>query len=90
MEKEGLVLIFFSMIAVVLLFVALKMKSEIMMNFIMRGILGTLGIYCINQVLVWEKISCQVGINVYSVLTSATLGFPGVVMLYGIRALSFL
>ena len=41
MEKEGLVLIFFSMVAVVLLFVALKMKSEIMMNFIMRGILGT-------------------------------------------------
>ena len=90
LNNEKYMLALFSMIAVVLLFVALKMKSEIMMNFIMRGILGTLGIYCINQVLVWEKISCQVGINVYSVLTSATLGFPGVVMLYGIRALSFL
>lgn len=90
MEKEGMVLIYFSAGALILLFVALKTKSELLMNFIMRGILGTLGIYCINQVLLWEKISCQVGINIYSVLTSAMLGFPGVIMLYGIQAIQFL
>ena len=90
MEKEGMALLFFSLIAIILLLVALIRKSEMLLNCIMRGIMGTLIIYCINQVLIWENISCQVGINVYSVLASATLGFPGVILLFAIRALTLL
>lgn len=90
MEKEGIVLLFFSVIAILLLLIALRLKSEGLINFIMRGILGTLAIYCINQLMIWENIACQIGINGYTVLVAATLGFPGVVLLYAIRAISLL
>lgn len=88
-EKEGMVLVFFSLIAIVLLFVALRLGSEAFMNIIMRGIFGTLGIYCINQVMIWQNITCELGINYLTVIISATLGFPGIILLYAIRALSF-
>lgn len=83
-----MVLVFFSLIAIILLFVALRMGSELFMNIIMRGIFGTLGIYCINQVLIWQNISCVIAINFITVITAATLGFPGIIMLYAIRAIS--
>ena len=89
MEKEGMVLLFFAMIAIILLFVALRLGSEAFMNIIMRGIFGTLGIYCINQVLIWQNISSIIAINFFTVITAAALGLPGIIMLYAIRAMSY-
>lgn len=70
--------------AVVLIVGAVKRKTEWMLNVLMRGILGTIAIYFINDVLSGFGIPIEVGINPITVLTSGILGFPGLVALYGI------
>ena len=40
-------------------------------------------IFCINQYLTYKGLSMCVGLNEISFLTSGTLGFPGVLLLYG-------
>ena len=90
MEREGWMIIAVIICAIVLLFVAFRKKSELLMNFVLRGILGTLGMYYVNNVLILQGIPCEVGINPYTVLTSAGLGFPGLLLLYGIKFYYFL
>lgn len=58
-----------------------------MKKFLTRAILGMLLIFCINQYLTYKGISMCVGLNEISFLTSGTLGFPGVCLLYGITVL---
>lgn len=57
---------------------------EQILNIILRGILGTIAIYFINYALAAAGLSLGVGINVFTVLTSGILGFPGLLVLYGI------
>lgn len=66
------------------LLAAMKKKAEWLVNIIMRGILGTLAIYFINGGLATMGISTGVGLNGVTVLTSAILGIPGLVALYGL------
>ena len=58
---------------------------ERILNFLLRGILGTIAIYFINGALAKMGISLGIGINAATVLTSGILGFPGVAVLYGIH-----
>lgn len=67
-----------------LLLAAMKKKAEWLMNIIMRGILGALAIYFINGGLTTMGISTGVGLNGVTVLTSAILGIPGLLALYGL------
>jgi len=90
MEREGWMIVAVIICSIILLFVALKKKSEWMMNFVLRGILGTLGIYFANNILALQGIHCQVGINPCTVLASAGLGFPGLILLFGLRLYYFL
>ena len=90
MEQEGWMIVAVILCAVVLLFVALRKKSEWMINFILRGVMGTIGIYIVNQAMLMQGIPCEVGINPYTVLTSAGLGFPGLILLFGLRFYYFL
>ena len=90
MEKEGWMIVAVIICSIVLLFVALSKKSEWMMNFILRGIMGTIGIYIVNEVMIMQGINCEVGINPCTVLTSASLGFPGLILLFGLRFYYFL
>lgn len=57
---------------------------EKIINVCMRGILGVIAVYFINSALAGMGIALGVGINLFTVLTSAILGFPGVVALYAI------
>lgn len=57
---------------------------EILVNFIVRLILGTAVIFFVNQFLDSINIPIAVGINPISFLTSGILGLPGVALLYGI------
>ena len=57
---------------------------EKILNFVMRGILGTIAMYFINSVLERMGMPLGVGINAATVLTSASLGFPGLLAIYGI------
>ena len=90
MQSEGFVILGVIIVAIVLLFIAIKRKSVVIINFVLRGVLGTIAIYLINQTLLWQGIKFSIGINPLTVLTSASLGFPGILLLYGIKIYSVL
>ena len=57
---------------------------EIIVNFIVRAVIGVAVIFFVNQFLDSQKIPVAVGENLLSFLTSGILGLPGVALLYGI------
>lgn len=57
---------------------------EIIVNFIVRAVIGVAVIFFVNQFLDSQKIPVAVGVNLLSFLTSGILGLPGVALLYGI------
>lgn len=57
---------------------------EIIVNFIVRAVIGVAVIFFVNQFLDSQKIPVAVGLNLLSFLTSGILGLPGVALLYGI------
>lgn len=67
-----------------------KRKSNVLLRFLFRGVLGLAVIFVVNQCLNSQGISMQVGYNGVSFLTSGILGIPGVVLLYGILGFQFL
>lgn len=69
---------------IVLLIGAVRTEMEWMLNIVTRSILGTIAIYFINMTLNFWGISLGVGINALTILTSGTLGIPGLLALYGI------
>ncbi len=58
-----------------------------MKKFLFRMVFGVLTILLVNQILSYYGNSMSVGVNILSALTSGILGFPGVILLYGIVAL---
>ena len=70
---------------IVLMIGAMGRKIEWLVNFVLRAVMGTIGIYCVNYVLAARNISVAVGINPLTILTSGILGFPGIAVLYGIH-----
>ena len=63
---------------------------ELLINFIMRAVLGTLAIYFINMFLQSQGFAWRVGIGPFSIIASGLLGLPGVALLYGINVVSML
>ncbi|MDD2978883.1 MAG: pro-sigmaK processing inhibitor BofA family protein [Hespellia sp.] len=63
---------------------------SLVMHFIFRAIVGLGAIFLANELLASQGIDLEVGVNAVSLLTSGTLGIPGVALLYGIVALKFL
>lgn len=74
----------------VLLLIAIKSKSYLILNFVFRSVTGTLLLFLINKAMEMEGISLSVSLNAATVLTSGFLGFPGVILLYGIKIYSLL
>lgn len=70
--------------ALLLLISFLGKKAEWLLNFTLRGIMGTIAIYFINMGVSFLGFPVAVGINAVSILTAGTLGVPGIVMLYGL------
>ena len=68
----------------------MKNKSQFLVNFIVRAILGMGVIFFANQFFIQKGIEINVGINAISFVTSGLLGLPGVAMLYGVVATPFL
>lgn len=69
----------------VLFLVYFKQKATFILNFVQRGIIGFLAIAGLNKLFAYLAIPAFVGINVWTLLTSAILGIPGVVMLFCIN-----
>lgn len=74
----------------VLLIGAFRQKKEWIINFIFRAVIGTVSIFFFNGFLVSQGIFIAIGINPITVLTSGILGFPGLIMLYGINLYNIL
>lgn len=85
MERSSAVAAIIFVCVLVLLIGAFGRKIEWIINFVLRAVLGTIGIYFLNNFLMLKNISVTVGINPMTVLTSGILGFPGLVVLYGIN-----
>ena len=58
--------------------------GNMVVNFVIRAILGMGLIYFINQYLLPGDNALNVGLNAVSFLTTGSLGIPGVCLLYGI------
>lgn len=76
--------------ALVLGISVLKQRAQIVLNFLVRMVLGIVCIMVVNRLLETQGISVAVGINPLTLLTTGTLGFGGVALLYGILMLGFL
>lgn len=63
----------------------LRKHAEVLINFILRGILGLFVIYFGNYFLAERMPELTLGYNAFNFLASGFLGIPGVMMLYGIR-----
>lgn len=57
---------------------------DICTNFVLRGCIGMGLVYFINMYLEGQAINTLVGINTVTAFTAASLGVPGVGLLYGI------
>ncbi len=68
-----------------LLIGAMRRRAEWLLNFALRAVLGTLAVFLVNTVLHQAGIDSMIGLNPVTVLTTGTLGFPGLAMLYGIH-----
>lgn len=68
----------------------MKKRNQILVNFIIRAILGVAVIFFVNSVLDQKEIAVKVGLNAVSLLVSGFLGLPGVAMLYGIVSIPIL
>lgn len=57
---------------------------SIIINFFVRAMIGMALIFFINQFVLPDENSLNVGLNTISFLTTGSLGIPGVCLLYGI------
>lgn len=85
MEQYTDLIILFSGITIVFFGALISKKSVIFITFLLRGIVCALLIYFANMGLAAAGLSIAVGINSASLLTCAILGFPGFLLLYGIK-----
>lgn len=81
--------IFVGIIAICVIFIIVcivRKKPERIINFVLRTLIGTAGIYLLDFVLRSNGLEVNVGINAATVLTNGILGLPGFIMLYGLAA----
>jgi len=75
---------------VVLCILLLKKKMPFLLTFLFRMSAGAAEILLLDRVLAYVGIPLTVGINFVSLLTTGSLGFAGVVLLFGLVALKIL
>lgn len=73
--------------ALIFLIIILRQKAFWIVNLVLRAATGILFVLVCNTWMDKQHIIGKVGLNVISLLTSASLGIPGVMGLYGIRFL---
>lgn len=81
-------LLYFAGICAIIFFISLiRDKKEACMNFILRAVLGILGIYFLNKLCYHYGIMAdgkvlRAGINIYTITISGILGVPGIGLIY--------
>ncbi len=85
MGMENLILIGIILACIVFIGVCIiKRRPDLIVDFGLRAIVGTAGIYILDLVLRSNGYNINVGINSVSVITNGLLGLPGFILLYGI------
>lgn len=64
--------------------VGMERRTSLVVNFVIRVIVGCTMIFFANEWLDMQGYAAHVGFNLITLLTSGTLGIPGVALLYGI------
>ncbi|MCI6812408.1 MAG: pro-sigmaK processing inhibitor BofA family protein [Lachnospiraceae bacterium] len=85
METYQGALLIVGVCGIVLLILAVKRHSHLILNLVYRGVAGTITIFFLNQLMQLTGFSVVIGLNPGTVLTSTILGFPGVILLFGIK-----
>lgn len=62
----------------------MECKSSWVIRFVIRVVVGCAMIFFVNEWMDFQGFSVHVGLNPITLLTSGTLGIPGVALLYGI------
>jgi len=62
----------------------MEKKSGIIINFLVRAVVGVTLIFFINEYLMTKGIDANVGINLINFTVSGVFGVPGIILLYGI------
>lgn len=90
MDADVSLVIVAAICGMVLFIAVLKQRAKFLLAFVVRVVLGGIGIYFINDLLEKQEIMIAVGLNPLSLLTVGTLGISGIALLYGIVACDFL
>lgn len=79
-----------AVLAIVMMIMAVKTNSNLILNFVLRSVSGSLFIFGMNYWMESIGYPFAIGLNLGSVLTSGILGFPGVILLFGIKIYTML
>lgn len=85
MDTYAGVFLIVGILAVVLIIGAVKNKTEWIVNFMLRGVMGMMSIYFLNLLLADILPGVRIGYNPITFVTTGILGVPGIAMLYGIN-----
>lgn len=84
MDKQTVIFIMVGICVLVLLIGILKRKAAILLNVIVRIIVGCVGIILFNDFLHQQGIPVAAGLNPLNILTVGSLGTGGFALIYGI------
>ena len=90
MDNGMVVLIMTGICALVLLIGLLKRRAEILLNVLVRTIMGCVAIIFLNDFLQKQGIPVSAGLNPLNILTIGSLGAGGFALIYGILFYSLL
>lgn len=90
MEEKNVFMIMAGICALVLLIGVLKQKAAILLNILVRTIVGCVGIILLNDFLQKQGIPVSAGLNPLNLLTIGSLGTGGFALIYGILFYSLL
>ncbi len=90
MDNGMVVLIMTGICALVLLIGLLKRRAEILLNVLVRTIVGCVAIIFLNDFLQKQGIPVSAGLNPLNILTIGSLGAGGFALIYGILFYSLL
>ena len=74
-----------AILLIVVVLLAAVLKTEWILNLILRGILGIFAICFLNFVLGRYGIEARVGVNPFSATACGFLGLPGLIALYSLQ-----
>lgn len=89
MKIQGMILII-SMCGFLLLVMAVKAKSQVLLNSLFRGLCSMASIILINFILQNRGLDIQIGLNPLTFLTCTILGFPGFILVLAVHFFLFL